>query len=162
MTNLSDNKKQRELVMQQNNGFSLTTRIIHMIGFELFAIIIFAPVAALVLNKSIVEVGALGVLISLMAMLWNFIYNWMFDHYEAKLGKDRFKRSAITRAIHALLFELGLLVVTIPLVAYWLNMTLWQAFIVDIGFVVFFLIYAFVYNWLFDCLYLQLSRRAIA
>ncbi|WP_119327869.1 PACE efflux transporter [Cysteiniphilum halobium] len=148
--------------MQQNNGFSLTTRIIHMIGFELIAIIIFAPVAALILNKSIVEVGALGVFISLMAMLWNFIYNWMFDYYEAKIGKDRFKRSMVIRVMHALLFELGLLVVTIPLVAYWLNMTLWQAFIVDIGFVVFFLIYAFVYNWLFDYIYLQLSRRAMA
>ncbi|WP_440682696.1 PACE efflux transporter [Cysteiniphilum halobium] len=148
--------------MQQNNGFSLTTRIIHMIGFELIAIIIFAPVAALILNKSIVEVGALGVFISLMAMLWNFIYNWMFDYYEAKIGKDRFKRSMVIRIMHALLFELGLLVVTIPLVAYWLNMTLWQAFIVDIGFVVFFLIYAFVYNWLFDYIYLQLSRRAMA
>ena len=146
--------------MQQSKGFSLGTRIIHMVGFELCAIIIFAPLASAVLDKSILEVGVLGLLISLMAMLWNFAYNWMFDSYEQKLGKNRFKRSVLTRVIHALLFEIGLLIVTIPLVAFWLQMSLWQAFVIDMAFVVFFLVYAFIYNWCFDYLYLQCSPKA--
>ncbi|WP_116964121.1 PACE efflux transporter [Fastidiosibacter lacustris] len=143
----------------QVKGFSLATRVIHMIGFEIFAIVIFAPLAAFILDKGIIEIGALGIFTSLIAMFWNFIYNWVFDVWEVRLGKDRFNRSVITRCIHVLLFELGLFIVTIPLVAFWLDMTLLQAFLIDIAFVAFFLIYAFVYNWIFDLLYLKLVRK---
>ncbi|WP_018300173.1 PACE efflux transporter [Fangia hongkongensis] len=146
----------------KTNGFSLPVRIIHMIGFEVIAVIIFAPIAAFVLNKGIMEVGALGLIISLTAMLWNFVYNYLFDTVETSLKMDRFNRSILTRIVHALFFELGLLIATIPLIAYWLDMTLLQAFIVDIAFVVFFLIYAFVYNWAFDTIYLKLYRSDIA
>ncbi len=146
----------------KTNGFSLPVRIIHMIGFEVIAVIIFAPIAAFVLNKGIMEVGALGLIISLTAMLWNFVYNYLFDTVETSLKMDRFNRSILTRIVHALFFELGLLIATIPLIAYWLDMTLLQAFIVDIAFVVFFLIYAFVYNWAFDAVYLKLYRSDIA
>lgn len=145
----------------KTNGFSLPVRIIHMIGFEVIAVIIFAPIAAFVLNKGIMEVGALGLIISLTAMLWNFVYNYLFDTVETSLKMDRFNRSILTRIVHALFFELGLLIATIPLIAYWLDMTLLQAFIVDIAFVVFFLIYAFVYNWAFDTIYLKLYRSDI-
>ena len=115
-----------------------------MVGCEAFAIIIFAPVAALILNKTVVEIGVLGLVISTIAMLWSFIYNYLFDQVEFSLKKDRFNRSILTRVTHALLFELGLLIVILPLIAFWLNMTLWHAFILDIAFVVFFLVYAFV------------------
>ena len=129
-----------------------------MVGFEAFAIIIYALVAALILNRSVVEIGVLGLVISTIAMLWNFIYNYLFDQVEFSLKKDRFNRSILTRVTHALLFELGLLIVTLPLIAFWLNMTLWHAFILDIGFVVFFSVYAFVYNWVFDSIYLRLNK----
>ena len=57
------------------------------------------------------------------------------------------------RIMHAVSFELGLLVVTLPIVAYWLSMSLWKALFTDLGFVVFYLIYAFVYNYVFDKIY---------
>ena len=124
--------------------------------FELFGILLFAPIAAFVLNENIMSVGILGIVISLIAMFWNFIYNLIFDKVEARLGMDRFARQPMTRVIHALLFEIGLLIPTVPLVAVWLGMSLWQAFLVDISFVVFFLVYAFIYNWVFDLIYLKI------
>ena len=145
--------------MQQTDSFSFTVRIIHMLSFEFFALIIFSPLAALVLNKGLFEIASFGVITSAIAMLWNFIYNYMFDSAERKLGKNRFKRSIMLRIFHTLLFELGLLIATIPLVSFWLDMTLWQAFIVDIAFVIFFLAYAFVYNWLFDTIYLVFTNN---
>ncbi|MCF6807750.1 PACE efflux transporter [Thiotrichales bacterium 19S9-12] len=129
-----------------------------MFLFEFLGILVFAPFAAVVLNKNILTVGALGLTISLIAMIWNFFYNIWFDRIEARLGKDRFNRKAITRVIHALLFEGGLLIVTVPLVAIWLHMSLWQAFIIDIAFVIFYLIYAYIYNWCFDKVYLFLMK----
>lgn len=145
--------------MTDRKSFSLKVRVLHMVLFELVAIILFAPIAAFVLDKSVMEIGALGGIISLIAMLWNFLYNCGFDMIELALNRNRFQRSVITRVIHALCFELGLLIVTVPLVAFWLRMTLLQAFLVDIAFVVFFLVYAFVYNWVFDAVYLKYSRE---
>lgn len=145
--------------MQKIEGFSFTIRIVHMLSFELFALIIFSPLAAFVLHKGLFEIASFGVVSSVMAMLWNFIYNYVFDNVERKLGKNRFKRSITLRILHALLFELGLLIATLPLVAFWLDMTLWQAFIVDIAFVIFFLLYAFVYNCLFDLVYLAFTNQ---
>lgn len=139
-------------------GFSIKTRLVHMVLFELIGIILFAPLAAFVLHKSVLTIGLMGAVISLIAMLWNFIYNLAFDLLEAWLGGSRFKRSIILRILHACLFELGLLIVTVPLVAWWLGLSLWAAFVIDIGFVVFFLIYAFAFNWSFDWVYLKLTR----
>jgi len=145
--------------MKRIEGFSFTIRIVHMLSFELFALILFSPLSAFVLRRGLFEIASFGVMSSVMAILWNFIYNYVFDNVERKLGKNRFKRSITLRILHALLFELGLLIATLPLVAFWLDMTLLQAFIVDIIFVIFFLLYAFVYNWLFDLVYLAFTNQ---
>ena len=34
--------------------------------------------------------------------------------------------------------------------AQWLNVSLWEALVMDLGLVVFFLVYTFVFNWVFD------------
>ena len=55
-----------------------------------------------------------------------------------------------TRGLHALLFEGGLVLVCVPLIAAWLNVSLMQAFILDIGVLLFFLPYTYVYHWGYD------------
>ncbi|WP_119344294.1 PACE efflux transporter [Facilibium subflavum] len=142
----------------QVTGFSFSIRLVHMVCFELIAIVLFAPITAIILNKAVFEIGILGLTLSLMAMLWNFIYNYGFDYVEGKLGRERFKRTVVMRITHAFLFEAGLLFATLPVVAAWLHMSLWHAFILDMGFVVFFLIYAFIYNWVFDRIYLWANK----
>ncbi|APC92241.1 MULTISPECIES: PACE efflux transporter [Francisella] len=140
-------------------SMSFLARIIHTIGFEFFGIVIFTPFAMFILHKGVFHIAGLAIIISLIAMLWNFIYNYIFDIIEIKLGMCRSKRRLLPRALHALLFELGLLIVTIPLVAYILNMSLLAALLVDIGFVIFYLIYAFVYNYIFDKVYFDIIIR---
>ena len=60
------------------------------------------------------------------------------------------KRPVWLRMFHAIFFETCLIILTIPMVAWWLDMTLLEAFITDIGFTLFFLIYAFIFNWAYD------------
>jgi len=132
---------------------SFPARIVHTVGFEFFGIVIFTPFAMFVLHKDMFHIASLAIIVSMLAMLWNLIYNYIFDIVERKMGKYRTQRGFLLRALHAVLFEAGLLTVTIPLVAYMLDMGLIQAFIVDLGFVVFYLIYAFVYNYIFDKIY---------
>ena len=59
-------------------------------------------------------------------------------------------RSVARRVAHAIGFEGGLVVILVPLVAWWLKVSLWHALLMDLGLVVFFLVYTFVFNWVFD------------
>jgi len=38
----------------------------------------------------------------------------------------------------------------VPLFAWWFGISLWQAFVMDLALIVFFLCYTFVFNWGFD------------
>ena len=38
----------------------------------------------------------------------------------------------------------------VPLVAWWYSVSLWQALLMDLALLVFFLVYTFVFTWAFD------------
>ena len=38
----------------------------------------------------------------------------------------------------------------VPLFAWWLDISLWNAFVLDLGLIVFFMIYTYLFNLLFD------------
>lgn len=124
-------------------------RICHAIGFELIAVMICAPAGAWLLNKSIFDMGALAIMLSSVAMLWNIIYNSAFDRL---WPVTRIKRNIPVRICHALGFEGGFILIGLPLAAWMLNVTLWQALMIEIGFFLFFLPYTVVYNWGYDML----------
>jgi uncharacterized membrane protein len=54
------------------------------------------------------------------------------------------------RAAHAAGFEGGLVVMLVPLFAWWLEISLWQAFVLDLGLVLFFMVYTFLFSLAFD------------
>lgn len=124
-------------------------RIIHALGFELIALLICAPAGAWILDKPLFDMGALAIMLSSIAMIWNIIYNAVFDRL---WPAERFKRRLPVRMSHALGFEGGFMLIGLPLAAWMLNMTLWQALTVEIGFFLFFLPYTVAYNWLYDSL----------
>ncbi|MEH6471301.1 MAG: PACE efflux transporter [Halopseudomonas sp.] len=124
-------------------------RLRHTLLFELFAILIAAPAAHWLTGKPMSTVGSLTVILSLLAMAWNYLYNWGFDHWEHRQNWP-LPRKLATRILHAIGFEAALLLVGIFIIAYWLQLSLWQAFILDVGFMGFFLFYALAYNWAYD------------
>lgn len=95
----------------------------------------------------------MSIAISMTAMVCNYLYNLIFDKVLVALKHPVNVRPAWMRALHAVLFELSLLTITVPFVAWWLDLTLWHALIADIGFALFFLVYAFVYNWVYDIVF---------
>ena len=93
--------------------------------------------------------GIITLVASLIATAWNFVYNLWFD--KALLAwRGTTGKTLPIRVAHALLFEGGLLVLFLPLLAWYLGITLWQAFIMDIAMSVFYVVYGFVYNWVYD------------
>jgi len=82
-------------------------------------------------------------------MLWNYVYNLGFDHAMQRLTGGTAKTTRI-RVAHAVLFELGLLMIMLPLVAWYLQISIWQALVMDIALALFYMGYAFVFNWGYD------------
>lgn len=124
-------------------------RIRHAISFEIIGILLIVPLGALGLGMSMESMGVVAVFGASIATLWNYIYNIGFDRIMKRVRGTVHKTLAI-RVVHTILFELGLLTVTLPFIALYLGVTIWQALLIDIAYVIFYLIYAFVFNWTYD------------
>lgn len=124
-------------------------RIRHTLGFEIIGLLIFAPLASLLFDHQLFDMGLMAVVGSLIATFWNYAYNLLFDHAMVLLRGDVRKTTPI-RVCHALLFEGGLLLLFMPMIAWYLGITLWEAFVMDIAMASFYLVYAFVYNLAYD------------
>jgi uncharacterized membrane protein len=49
-----------------------------------------------------------------------------------------------------MLFEAGLVIMTVPIIAWWLDMGWWDAFVADLALVLIFMVFTFCFNWVFD------------
>lgn len=125
---------------------SLKERFCHAAAFEALAIITVAPLAAWVMDKPLFQMGALAIMLSTVAMLWNMIYNSGFDC----LWPPQTKRGLGLRALHALGFEGGFILIGLPIAAWMLNISLLNAFLLEVAFFLFFLPYTMAYNWMWD------------
>lgn len=126
---------------------SILERICQAIGFELLAILICTPLLAWIMDKPMLDMGVVTMVLAALALAWNVVFNGVFDRL---LRHFAVVHNAWTRVIHALLFEGGLVAVGVPLIAWWLDVSLWQAFLMDIGVLLFFLPYTYVYHWGYD------------
>ncbi|AOL11861.1 MULTISPECIES: PACE efflux transporter [Enterobacter] len=128
---------------------SFKERVFHAVIFEVTANVIIALSLAWLMNVSVLQSGSLSVISALTATVWNFIFNKLFDSLQKK---HQFQRTFLVRAIHAVGFETGLIISLIPVAMVMLNLTVTEAFFVEIGLVLFFLPYTMLFNWLYDYL----------
>ena len=131
---------------------STRDRIRHAICFELIGLALVTPLGAIAFGMPVEDIGIVGIGSATLATGWNYLYNLGFDHLMRRLTGGTQKNAAV-RVAHAILFELGLLIVLLPLIAWYLDIGLIQALTMDISFAVFYVIYAFVFNWAYDRLF---------
>lgn len=124
-------------------------RIRHSISFEIIGLALVTPLGALAFDLPLHDVGVISFASATLAMVWNYIYNYAFDHALLRLAGTTAK-TLPQRVLHAVLFELGLLVALMPLIAWYLGVSLWQALVMDIAFALFYMGYAFVFNLAYD------------
>ena len=124
-------------------------RIRHTLGFEIIGLIIFVPLASLVSGFDSHLLGSMAIVGSIIAMLWNYFYNWVFDQVLLKM-RGKVDKTVVLRILHAFLFEGGLLSLYLPLIAWYLHITLWSAFMMGVSMATFYLVYAFFYNLSYD------------
>jgi len=124
-------------------------RIRHAILFEVIALVLVTPVGSLLFGVEMGSFGVVALLSTLIAMLWAYGYNLAFDHALLRLvGHAR--KSLAARIVHAILLEIGLLVVLVPLIAWSLTLSWGEALLMDVSLSGFYLVYGFVFNWAYD------------
>ncbi|WP_160010921.1 PACE efflux transporter [Rhizobium sp. 18055] len=131
---------------------SVPDRIRHAISFEIIGLAIITPLGALAFGMPIADIGIVGIASATVATAWNYLYNLGFDHAMQRMTGGTQKSMAM-RMLHAVLFEGGLLVALLPLIAWYLGVSLMQAFLMDVSFAAFYLVYAFAFNWAYDRLF---------
>lgn len=124
-------------------------RIRHAVGFEIIALILSIPIMSFFFSFDIKDIGVIAIVGSIMATIWNYGFNIVFDKGMVRFKRSTFKTPAI-RVLHVLLFESGLLMLYLPMVAWYLGISIWQAFIMDASLVGFYLFYNLSYNWAYD------------
>lgn len=125
-----------------------TRRIVQALLYEAIAVAIVAPVLSWGFDHPPGSSLLLTLLTSLVALSWNYVYNALFERWEAQQPVKG--RTATRRLVHSAGFEVGLVVMLVPLLAWWLEVTLWQAFIADLGLMAFFFFYTMAFTWAFD------------
>jgi uncharacterized membrane protein len=152
---MKNNNKNNDVALQK----SVAERLFHAVIFEAIAIGLSAAALYWLMDRPLSEAGGLAIAMSSIAMLWNMGFNAMFDRAQIRMG---FQRTVRVRILHALMFEIGLTVAIVPLAAWVLEISLLRALVLDIGVLIFFLFYAFVFNWCYDVIRAKLVVRTQA
>lgn len=125
-------------------------RLRYSLTFEATLLMVLIPAGAVFFDKPISEIGLLGLLLCFKALVVSLAYNWVFDHYEARRGRISSDRTAIGRVLHALGFELTLLVTSLPIYMWWLDLTLLEALTTDVVITSFVVGYTYVFTLGYD------------
>ncbi|WP_122665717.1 PACE efflux transporter [Pseudomonas viridiflava] len=128
-----------------------TRKIVQAILYESIAVLVLSPSISLIYDQGLAHAGALSLMLSASALMWNVFYNYIFECWEAR--QPQRARTFGRRLLHSLGFEGGLVLLLVPLVAWWLEISWWAALITDLGLFVFFFFYALGFQWLFDKLF---------
>lgn len=123
-------------------------KVVYVGLYEAIAIVAASLGFAFMSGQELSHAAPLSVAASVIAVCWNLVFNGLFEMWESRQAVKG--RSVARRVAHAIGFEGGLVVILVPLVAWWLDVSLWHAFLMDLGLVVFFLVYTFAFNWVFD------------
>lgn len=126
----------------------LQRRVLQALLYEGIAVAVVAPTLAWVFDSPPLAALALTLATSAVALAWNYVYNALFERWESRQAVRG--RSAARRLAHSAGFELGLVVLLVPLIAWWLDVTLWQALLADLGLMAFFFFYTMGFTWAFD------------
>lgn len=122
-------------------------RLIHAISYEVILLVIIAIALSFIFSMPLEVTGILGVIMAVISVIWNMIFNHYFEKVEHKY---QWKRTIPVRILHAIGFEGGLMLATIPIIAYMMKMSFIDALILDFGLTMCILVYTFIFQWCYD------------
>ena len=135
-------------------------RVVFIVLYEVIAVAIASGIFML-MGQNGAESSSMAVIATTIALAWNLAFNWMFEQWESRQADTG--RSLGRRLAHAVGFEGGLALILIPVIAFWFDVSFWEAFKLELGLLVFLFVYTFVFNWAFDRIFgLPASAQALS
>lgn len=130
---------------------SLPDRLRQIALFEIGGLLLITPPFAWLSGVPATESLGLLAVLALMAAVWNGAYNTACDWFEGRLtGRTADRRPFRLRCLHAVGFETGLLLMTLPVIVWWTGMGWVDALVADIGLAAGYTVYALVFNLGYD------------
>lgn len=126
----------------------LARRVLYVVTFEAFAIVLASLLLSLLSGEGAHDSILVAAATSVIAVVWNFIYNSVFEAWERARGLEN--RTFALRVLHTLGFEGGLVALLIPLYMWWFQVGILAALQMEVALLVFFLVFTFTFTWLFD------------
>ena len=136
-----------------------TRRVLQAVLYEVFAVAFVGPVLGLLFDEPFASTMALAVVLSAMALCWNYVFNAGFERWESRQTVKG--RSLARRVMHGAGFEGGLTLILVPVMAWWLDTTFLNAFLANVGLLLYFFVYAIAFTWAFDKVF-GLPQSALA
>lgn len=126
-------------------------RVTYVFFYEVLSFLICAMILAVLSGSTISHTGPLSLLIAVIAVSVNFFYNYAFEWWEKRQHSKT--RTIFRRVVHAIGFQVVLVIILIPLIAWWMQISLVKAFLLDFSLMIIIPCYTFVYNYVFDHLF---------
>jgi uncharacterized membrane protein len=123
-------------------------KIIYAVIFETLGTLVASVALLLMSEASAASSLALSMLTATIALCWSYIFNTGFEAWEFRHPVKG--RSLRRRTVHALLFEGGLVLICIPVMAWWLDVGYLQALVYEAGLITLFIAYTYAFTWGFD------------
>lgn len=135
-------------------------RLRHVLLFELVALAITIPAGSALFGLHESAMGVIGIGSAITAMVWNYLYNLIFDRVMSHLYHTTHKTMR-GRLVHTLLFEAGLQVALVPGIALYTRAPILQtlSLSLSLSLALFYLVYAFLFNMAYDRAF-PLPRKA--
>ena len=122
-------------------------RWVHALSYEVILLVIIALALSYVFEMPMQVTGGLGIAMAVTSVLWNMLFNHYFEKFEAK---HQLHRTFKIRILHAIGFEGGLMLATLPMVAYALEKSIMQAILIDLLMTLSILLYTFIFQYCYD------------
>ena len=136
-------------------------RVRYSILLEVGIMAFLIPAGAAFFDKSLADIGLLGLTLSLKAVLVGLIYNWAVDKIGARNGHVSSDRKTFGRILHAVGFEMSLLITSLPIYTIWLGLTILQALAADLVITSFVVIFTYFFTLGYDRMFPVLPREGM-
>ena len=123
-------------------------KIVYAVSFEALGTLVASVALTLMSDASAGSSLVLSALTATIALCWSFVFNTVFEAWEARQPVKG--RSLRRRTVHALMFEGGLVLICIPVMAWWLQVGYLEALAYEAGLIALFIAYTYAFTWGFD------------
>lgn len=127
--------------------------LLQVLLYEVLALTLVSPLYAMVTGKGFESSLGLLVIFSLVAMVWTFKFNWLFQ----KVVGCR-SVSQVRRVIHALSLELSMTAITLPIAMAWMGFDWVTGIISSAGLTAAYCLYGYLFFFGYDRARELLSR----